>query len=107
MIEWGKVPWPLWVYVLVGLAAVIGKELVSPIRSPVGAIVAILILLTWDIALLRGVRWVWMLSVGINILFLVINMSFGSHEWFAIAIYLVFPLLLLNPPTRRFFARPK
>lgn len=104
MIEWGKVPWPLWVYVAVGFLAMVGDEIQKSMRASLAA-PAILVLLAWDLGLRRGIRWVWIFTVGINILFLVVNLILGSHAWYAIGIYVIFPLLLLNPLTRRFFAR--
>jgi len=40
------------------------------------------------------------LTVGVNVLFLVVNLILGPRAWYAIVIYVVFPLLLLNPLTR-------
>jgi hypothetical protein len=104
VIEWGRVPWPLWVYVAVGLAAVVGNAIQKSTRASL-AIPAILFLLMWDIGLLRGIRWVWMLVIGVNVLFLAVNLIFGPRAWYDIVIYVVFPLLLLHPLTRKFFAR--
>ena len=100
----GEVPWTLWVYV-----ASTGVNLVVLLARPIRvapAIFAVIFVTIWDYSLLRGVRWVWIATVVLFLLSLVVWLVIGSGTWWAIGIGLLQLLLLLLPPTRRFFESP-
>jgi len=63
------------------------------------------LMLAWLYFLLKGVRWVWIITVGISILGFLPNLIAGSLKWQGLALSLVGLLLLLIPVTRRYFSR--
>jgi hypothetical protein len=103
MIEWRQVPWPLWLYsavVLLGAVLIEGGA-----HGPIAAKALYpAVVLTWLYFLLKGVRWVWIFTVGINALGLIPYLISGSLDWQGIAFGMVNLLLLLLPVTRRYFS---
>lgn len=103
MIEWRRVPWPLWVYSAVTLLGAILIEVLA--HGPVAAKALYpILMLAWLYGLLKGVRWVWILTLVIEVLGLVPYLISGSLNWQGVILSLVSPLLLLLPVTRRYFS---
>lgn len=104
MIVWRNVPWSLWIFAVLNVpgAVLIEIEVSGQILSKalfplfVGA---------WLFFLLKGVRWVWLGSLGIFVLGFVADLASGSLSWHSFALGLIAPALLLLPATRRYFAR--
>jgi hypothetical protein len=58
VIEWGRVPWSLWLFVLASVAA--SGSLVFHVSGPIAPLVLYgALVLTWTFFLLRGVRGLW------------------------------------------------
>lgn len=103
VIEWRKVPWSLWLYVLGSFAA--PAWLVTHVSGPPAALVLFsAIVLAWGLALLKGVRWLWIATVAIGALSLISNLLTGPRTWYGIAGGVIGLGLLLLTPTRRYFA---
>jgi len=74
-------------------------------HGPIPAkVLFVALMLTWQFFLLKGVRWVWIATVGIDVLGLVPYLISGSLEWRGVALSVISPLLLLLPVTRRYFS---
>ena len=103
MIEWRRVPWPLWIYSASVLfsATLIEVEAHGPIPAKV---LFVAVMLTWLYFLLKGVRWVWMVTIGIYVLGLVPDLISRSLTWQGVALSLIGLMLLLLPVTRRHFS---
>lgn len=102
MIEWGKVPWSLWAYVVLttgGMVVVLLTGLV-PVAPSVFSIVLIL---AWNLFLLRAVRWLWIATVVVGALDFAFSLGTGTGTWYAYLVGLIDLTLLLLPATRRFF----
>lgn len=103
MIEWRRVPWPLWVYSVATLVGVILIEALA--HGPIAAKVLYpVLMLAWLYYLLKGVRWVWVITLVIEILGLLPYLISGSLQWQGVILSLIAPLLLLLPVTRRYFS---
>jgi hypothetical protein len=104
VIEWKRVPWPLWIYSasLLFSATLIEVKAHGPIPAKV---LFAAVMLTWLYFLLKGVRWVWIVTVGIYALGFVADLISGSLKWQGVALSLIGFVLLLLPVTRRYFAR--
>lgn len=112
MIEWGRVPWSLWVWV--GIAWVVMVEFIVRVAGDsemshvaarfVSLSLTVALLLAWDFYMLKGVRWLWIATVIFLVLSLVIDLATASGTWYWDLAGLVQLGLLLLPPTRRFFA---
>lgn len=104
VIEWKRVPWSLWVYSIAILLAAILIE--AKVHGPVAAkLLFVAIMLAWLYFLLRGVRWIWILTIGIYVLGLVPDLISGSLTWQVGILNLIGLMLLLLPVTRRYFSR--
>jgi hypothetical protein len=103
MIEWRRVPWPLWAY---SVATLLGVTLIEvQAHGPVAVKVLYpVLILAWLYCLLVGVRWVWIVTLVINVLGLIPYVISGSLSWQGVILSLVSPLLLLLPVTRRYFS---
>ena len=103
MIAWRRVPWTLWAFAVLtvaGLAVVLAR---ASGNAPVTALIVYVVLIcAWLYFLLRGVRWVWMITVGVGLFGLIFDLITGSGTWLGIASGLVGLLLLLLPATRRY-----
>jgi hypothetical protein len=62
------------------------------------------IMIAWLYLLLKGVRWVWVLTIGVYALGLVLYLIPGSFTWQGVGLSLVGLVLLLLPGTRRHFS---
>src|ERR1700712_4100193 len=103
MIEWRRVPWPLWVFSAVVLLSVILIEVKA--HGPIAAKALYpIIMFAWLYFLLKGTRWVWIVTVGIYALGLIVYLISGSLNWQSVAWSLIGLLLLLLPVTRRYFS---
>lgn len=103
MIEWRRVPWPLWVYSMVTLTGAILTEVEAHAPIPAKALL-IAVMIAWLYILFRRVRWVWIGTVGIYVLGLVPNLVSGSLKWWGLTVSLISLVLLLLPVTRRYFS---
>lgn len=104
VIEWKRVPWPLWIYSVALLLAAILLE--AKVHGPVLArLLFAIIMLTWIYFLLKGVRQVWIVTIGIYVLGLVPDLISGSFTWQGVVLALIGLMLLLLPVTRRYFSR--
>jgi hypothetical protein len=99
------VPWTLWLYVAttgVSLVVLLTRQIhVAP------AIFAVIFAAIWDYSLLRGIRWVWIVTLVLFLCSLVVGLVIGSGTWWGTGIGLLQLVLLLLPPTRRFFGSPR
>lgn len=102
MIEWRRVPWTLWVYSAFVLAGVILIEVEVHGRVP-SKVLFPFVMFVWLIFLLNGVRWVWLVTVGLSVLWFVGDLISGSFTLQGTALGLIEPALLLLPTTRRYF----
>jgi hypothetical protein len=103
VIEWGKVPWSLWIFVLasVGLLA----WFVTQVSGPSAALVLfVAVVLAWAAALLSGVRWLWIATVAVGALGLLSRLATGFRTWYGIAGEVIGLGLLLLPSARSYFA---
>jgi hypothetical protein len=104
MIEWRGVPWPLWLYSAITLLGTILIEIEA--HGPIGAKALYpFFMLGWLYFLVKGVRWVWVVTVGIYVLGLIRYFAWGPLKWQGVAFAFVGLLLLLLPATRRYFSR--
>jgi hypothetical protein len=61
------------------------------------------VMLTWLYFILQGVRWVWLVTIGIYVLGLAPYLISDSLTWQGLALSLIGLILLLLPVTRRYF----
>lgn len=105
MIDWKQVPWPLWIYSVAMLLAAILLEV--KVHGPALArVLFAVIMLVWLYFLLKGVRWVWIVTIGIYVLGVVPDLISGSLTWQSVVLSLFGLMLLLLPVTRRYFSSP-
>jgi len=100
--EWRRIPWPLWLYsgvVLMSTALVEAKA-----SGPIAAkLLFPAVMLVWLYFLLRGVRWVWVVTIAVDVLGLVSYVTSGSLDWKAVILGLFGITLLVLPVTWRYF----
>lgn len=103
MIEWGKVPWTLWVFAALSLAPLILIEV--EIHGQVASkVIFPFFVFAWLFFLLKGVRWVWIVTLGLSVLGLATDLIFDPLTWQGVAGNAISIGLLLLPATRRYFA---
>lgn len=103
MIEWGKVPWPLWLYVAISIGQSV--VLVFTASTHLALVVfSIALIAVWNFFLLKAVRWLWIGTVALGALGLAVNLATGGGTWHGDLIGAIDLGLLLLPATRRFFA---
>lgn len=102
MIEWRRVPWTLWVYSAFGLVGVILIEVEIHGQIP-SKVLFPFVMLAWLFFLLKGVRWVWFVTLGVSVLGFAGELISDSLAWNGIVMGLINPMLLLLPVTRRYF----
>lgn len=106
MIPWRRVPWPLWVFTSIALFEAVRLEV--RVHGPVVAMIIYPVLaFVWLYLMLRGVRWVWLVTVAFVVLGFGIELIGGSVQWWGAIIGLVEPGLLLLPVTQRYFSPDK
>jgi len=103
MIMGKRVPWSLWAYAGVMLLGAIQVE-VSAHAPTLAKVLLVVIMLAWLYFLLGGVRWVWIVSVGIGLLGLAPEVISGSLDLLGVGVSLIGITLLLLPVSRRYFA---
>jgi hypothetical protein len=102
MIDWDRLPWSLRAYaLLIGIGAIV---VISQAHRAGGLVIFVVVILVWLYFLLRGSRPIWMVSVGISVLGLLIDLAFYSFTVLGFATGIVGLALLLWPSTRRFFS---
>ena len=103
MIDWKRVPWSLWAYsafVFLGVAWILVRA-----HGPIPIKVLYpCFMLAWLYFLLRGVRWVWIVTVGVYVLGLLPYLISGSLSFQVVALTLIGLLFLVLPATRRYFS---
>jgi hypothetical protein len=98
------VPWTLWAFAALTVAGVILLEV--QIHGPVPPRVLYpFFMLAWLFFLLKGLRWVWIVTLGVSVLGLVTNLISGSFTWHGVALGVISIGLLLMPSTRRYCTR--
>jgi hypothetical protein len=103
MIAWRQVPWTLWAFTALTVAGLIVVLARASDSAPVSALIVYVVLISaWLYFLLRGVRWVWMITVGVALVGLFFDLVTGSGTWLGISSGLVGLLLMLLPATRRY-----
>lgn len=101
LLERRRIPWPLWVFAGWSLWVAIMLEI--RVRGPIAAQVLFAALtLAWLYFLLRGVRWIWMTTIGICGLSLLSEVIFDSIDWQGFLVSLIGLLLLVLPITRQY-----
>jgi hypothetical protein len=104
VIEWGKVPWTLWALAALWVAGVILVE--AKVHGPVPPRVFYpFFMFAWLFFLPKGLRWVWIVTLGISVLGLVLVPISGSFTWHGVAEGVISIGLLLMPSTRRYCTR--
>jgi hypothetical protein len=103
MIAWRRVPWTLWAFAALTLAGLIVVLARASGDAPATALIIYVVLISaWLYFLLRGVRSVWMITVGVGLVGLLFDLITGSGTWLGISSGLVGLLLMLLPATRRY-----
>ena len=104
MVNWGKAPRSLRVYVVIALvSSVITAIFVS---APVGPRVLLVpTAAVFCFFLLKGVPWLWIITIVFVPLGFAMSIIEGNVRWYGVAIGVVDLVLLLLPDTRRFFRR--
>jgi hypothetical protein len=103
VIAWRQVPWTLWAFAVLTLAGLI-VVLAGAAGDAPATLLIIYVVLTcaWLFFLLRGVRWLWMITVGVGLVGLFFDLVTGSGTWLGISSGVVDLVLLLLPATRRY-----
>jgi uncharacterized membrane protein len=99
--KWNLIPWPLWIYSAITVAATVSLLSYGPI---VARVLFIVIMLVWLYLLLKGLRWVWTVTLGVYLLGF-IDLIVGTLTWRGAAFGLVGLLLLLLPESREYFSK--
>lgn len=100
-----RIPWSLWAFVaLMGVGLIVLFARATPVKP---AIFGVVVLGAWAYFLLRGVRWLWIVTVVYLAAFLAFDLATASGTWFGDASGLVQLMLLVLPATRRFFTPRK
>jgi hypothetical protein len=103
MIAWRRVPWTLWAFAALTVAGLIVVLARASGNAPATALIIYVVLTcAWLYFLLRGVRWVWMITVGVGLVGLLFDLISGSGTWLGISSGLVGLLLMVLPATRRY-----
>lgn len=104
VIDWRRVPWPLWAFA--GLLLVNVALIDATSSAPVGPLVfAPFFVLAWAYFLLRGIRWLWLVTLAVWLL-TIPGIVLGSVSWTGSAFTIIGLALLLLPSTRGYFASP-
>lgn len=102
MIDWKKLPASLWLLVLLMSIGTASVEVSAHGPLPAKVILAAIIL-AWIYLLLRGVRWIWILTVVLYIFSLLNEGLSNPGEWWTLVIGFIGLILLMLPGTRRHF----
>jgi hypothetical protein len=104
VVNWEKAPWSLRAYVILSLAsslivAIVASSPILPRVFLVGFTIVICFFL------LKGVRWLWILSIAFIPLGFAMAVAQGNVRWYSVALGVVDLILLIHPDTRRVFRR--
>jgi uncharacterized membrane protein YjgN (DUF898 family) len=103
VIAWRQVPWTLWAFAVLTVAGLIVVLARASGDAPVVVLILYVVLTcAWLYFLLRGVRWLWMMTVGVGLVGLLFDLITGSGTWLGDSSGLVGMVLLLLPVTRRY-----
>jgi hypothetical protein len=102
VIDWRRVPWPLWAYCAVMLLGAVSIDVRASGPVFVMALIPI-VMLAWLYFLLKGIRWLWFVTLGIYVLIIPEIVS-GSVTWEGYASTVIGVTLLLLPATRHYFS---
>jgi hypothetical protein len=103
MIACRRVPWTLWAFAVLTVAGLIVVIARASGSAPVTALVIYVVLTSaWLYFLLRGVRWVWTITVGVGLVGLLFDLITGSGTWLGVSSGLLGLLLMVLPATRRY-----
>jgi hypothetical protein len=102
VIAWRQVPWTLWAFAALTVASLIVVLARASGSAPATALIFYVVLTcAWLYFLFRGVRWVWVITVGVGLVGLLFDLLTASGTWLGISSGLVGLLLMLLPATRR------
>jgi hypothetical protein len=103
MIAWRRVPWTLWAFAVLTVAGLIVVIARASGDVQVKALAFyVVITAAWLYFLLKGVKWVWMITVGVELVGLLFDLITGSGTWLGDSSGLVGLVLILLPVTRRY-----
>jgi hypothetical protein len=103
MIAWRRVPWTLWAFAVLTVAGVVVVLATTSADTHVKALAFYVIFTAaWLYFLLRRVRWIWILTVGVELVGLLFDLITGTGTWFGVSSGVVGLVLLVLPPTRRY-----
>lgn len=105
MIEWSRIPWSLWAYVVITLLGMIIAN-VNGHPPLLAGLLFVGLMVLWAYLLLRGLRWAWIFTICIFILGVIAEVASSVTHWRSVLIGLLSLLLLLLPATRRYFSGP-
>jgi hypothetical protein len=104
VVNWEKAPWSLRIYVLITLVGAVATAIF--VSSPVvPRLFLVFVVAVFCFFLLRGVRWLWIITVAFVPLDLAIDIIGGNVRWYGVASGIVSLVLLLYRDTRHFFRR--
>lgn len=107
MVEWGKAPWALRAYVVL----TVGGAVVTAVTASSTPVAPLLFFVAFEAVvgffLLRGVRWLWLVTIAFLIFGFVLGVVESNLKWWGIAEGVVALVLLTHPTTRRYFAKPE
>jgi hypothetical protein len=102
MSRWLLVPWPVRVLCVLMIASAL--VVVVATHGPVVPRVLFLgIFLGWVVLLLRGIRWIWVVTMVLFALGLLAQVLSGNVKWIGIILIIVDFILLIHPLTRQFY----
>src|SRR5690242_13062674 len=100
--NWREVPWSLWAFVVLMVSPLLVA--VSTSSTPLApSLFAVAFTFAWMFFLLRGLRWLWIVTTVLFAVFLVIGLAAESYTWYGDLLSVIQVALLLVPPTRQFF----
>lgn len=103
MIAWKEVPRSLWIYVALTIAPAIVQ--VATASVPIGPFaLLVVVILVWNLFLLRGLRWLWLATVVLLVITFAIDLVTADPTWYWSLIGLIQIGLLVLPSTRRFYS---
>lgn len=103
MIAWRQVPWTLWAFAVLTVAGLVVVLVSAAGDAHVKALTLyVIITAAWLYFLLKGVWWVWIVTVGVGLVGTLFDLITGSGTWLGISSGVVGLLLILLPATRRY-----
>jgi hypothetical protein len=103
VIAWRRVPWTLWAFAVLTVGGLVVVVASSAADTHLKALAFyVLVTASWLYFLLKGVRWLWIVTVGVELVGLLFDLVTGSGTWLGISSGLVGLVLMLLPATRRY-----